>query len=108
MNVTSRAILLVSTGSMMLVAMAIVIKQLGTRLPATEILFFRSAIGFLFVLPFFAKNPLEPLRTKRQGAHLIRGTLGTLLRTTLQQALDLSTSFPGADEARKTLAALGR
>jgi drug/metabolite transporter (DMT)-like permease len=63
---------------MMLVAMAIVIKQLGTRLPATEILFFRSAIGFLFVLPFFAKNPLEPLRTRRQGAHLVRGTLGTL------------------------------
>ena len=78
MSVTSRAILLVSTGSMTLVAMAIVIKQLGTRLPATEILFFRSAIGFLFVLPFFARNPLEPLRTKRHGAHLIRGIFGTL------------------------------
>jgi drug/metabolite transporter (DMT)-like permease len=78
MNVQSKAILLVSTGSMTLVAMAIVIKQLGSRLPATEILFFRSAVGFVFVLPFFWRNLMEPLRTKRHGAHLIRGIVGTL------------------------------
>ena len=78
MSATARGIFLVSTGSMMLVAMSLLIKQLGSRIPAIEILFFRSAIGFLFVLPFFARNPLEPLRTKRLGAHLIRGTMGTL------------------------------
>ena len=53
MNNSSRGIILVASGSMMLVAMALVIKVLGTRLPSIEILFFRSAIGFLFVLPFF-------------------------------------------------------
>ena len=53
MSNSSRGILLVSTGSMMLVAMALVIKQLGSSIPSIEILFFRSAIGFLFVLPFF-------------------------------------------------------
>jgi drug/metabolite transporter (DMT)-like permease len=74
----SRGIFLVSTGSMMLVAMSLVIKHLGTRIPAIEILFFRSAIGFLFVLPFFARNVMEPLRTKRPGAHLIRGIMGTM------------------------------
>lgn len=78
MSATARGIFLVSTGSMMLVAMSLVIKQLGSRIPSIEILFFRSAVGFLFVLPFFARNPLEPLRTKRPGAHLIRGTMGTL------------------------------
>jgi drug/metabolite transporter (DMT)-like permease len=78
MSVVSRAVVLVSTGSMMLVGMAILIKQLGTRIPPTEILFFRSAIGFLFVLPFFMRDPFEALRTKRHGAHLIRGVFGTL------------------------------
>ena len=58
--------------------MSLVIKQLGARIPAIEILFFRSAVGFFFVLPFFLRNPLEPLQTKRPGAHLIRGIFGTL------------------------------
>jgi drug/metabolite transporter (DMT)-like permease len=78
MSATARGIFLVSAGSMTLVAMALLIKQLGARIPAIEILFFRSAVGFLFVLPFFWRSPLEPLRTKRHGAHLIRGSLGTL------------------------------
>jgi drug/metabolite transporter (DMT)-like permease len=47
-------------------------------LPAMEILFFRSAIGFLFVLPLFARNPLEPFRTKRPGMHLLRGAVGAV------------------------------
>ena len=78
MSDSARGILLVTAGSMMLVAMSLVIKQLGERIPAIEILFFRSAIGFLFVLPFFFRNPFEPLRTKRHGAHLVRGIFGTL------------------------------
>jgi len=78
MSKTSRGIFLVSAGSMMLVAMALLIKQLGTRIPSVEILFFRSALGFLLVLPFFVRNPMEPLRTKRHGAHLIRGIAGAL------------------------------
>ncbi len=78
MTTPARAILLVSAGSMMLVAMALVIKHLGTRIPVAETLFFRSAVGFLFVLPFFWRNPMEPLRTKRPGAHLLRGFVGTM------------------------------
>jgi len=78
MTASSRGIMLVTSGSMMLVGMALVIKVLGSRLPSIEILFFRSAIGFLFVLPFFWRNLMEPLRTKRPGAHLIRGVMGAL------------------------------
>ena len=74
----ARAAMLVSAGSMTLVVMATLVKYLGQDLPAMEILFFRSAIGFLFVLPLFARDPLEPLRTKRPGMHLVRGAIGAI------------------------------
>jgi drug/metabolite transporter (DMT)-like permease len=71
-----RGVLLVSAGSLTLVLMAGVVKYLGARLPSIEMLFFRSLIGFFFMLPLFARNPLEPLRTKRFGMHLLRGATG--------------------------------
>jgi drug/metabolite transporter (DMT)-like permease len=74
----ARAAALVSAGSLTLVLMATVVKHLGNELPAMEILFFRSAIGFLFVLPLFARNPLEPFRTRRPGMHLLRGAVGAV------------------------------
>ena len=74
----ARAAALVSAGSLTLVVMATVVKHLGNELPAMEILFFRSAIGLLFVLPLFARNPLEPFRTKRPGMHLLRGAVGAV------------------------------
>jgi len=74
----ARAAALVSAGSLTLVVMATVVKYLGNELPAMEILFFRSAIGLLFVLPLFARNPLEPFRTKRPGMHLLRGAIGAV------------------------------
>jgi drug/metabolite transporter (DMT)-like permease len=74
----ARAAALVSAGSLTLVVMATVVKYLGNELPAMEILFFRSAIGLLFVLPLFARNPLEPFRTKRPGMHLLRGAVGAV------------------------------
>jgi drug/metabolite transporter (DMT)-like permease len=74
----ARAAALVSAGSLTLVAMATLVKHLGNDLPAMEILFFRSAIGFLFVLPLFVRDPLEPFRTKRPGMHLVRGAIGAV------------------------------
>jgi len=74
----ARAATLVSAGSLTLVVMATLVKQLGHDLPAMEILFFRSAIGFLFVLPLFVRDPLEPFRTKRPGMHLVRGAIGAI------------------------------
>jgi drug/metabolite transporter (DMT)-like permease len=78
MSATARGAVLVSAGSFTLVVMAMLVKLLGSRIPTLEILFFRSLIGFLFVLPLFLRNPMEPLRTKRQGAHLMRGLIGTI------------------------------
>jgi drug/metabolite transporter (DMT)-like permease len=73
-----RGAMLVSAGSMTLVAMAIVVKFLGARIPSIEILFFRSLIGFVLVMPMFMRNPMEPLRTKRFGMHLLRGATGAV------------------------------
>src|SRR3954469_7433936 len=74
----ARGALLVSGGSLTLVVMATLVKYLGSDLPAFEILFFRSFVGFLFVLPVFMRDPLEPLRTKRPWMHLTRGTVGAI------------------------------
>jgi len=74
----ARGALLVSSGSLTLVMMATLVKYLGTDLPAFEILFFRSFVGFLFVLPVFMRDPLEPFRTKRPWTHLTRGTVGAV------------------------------
>jgi drug/metabolite transporter (DMT)-like permease len=76
MDTATRGVLLVSAGSITLVVMATLVKQLGSRIPSTEIFLFRSMIGFLFVLPLFVRDPLEPLRTRRHGMHLLRGATG--------------------------------
>lgn len=72
----ARGAVLVSAGSIGLVLMAALVKYLGGRLPPFEILFFRSFIGLICVLWVFRHDLMEPLRTKRQGAHLFRGIVG--------------------------------
>lgn len=74
----ARGAVLVSSGSLTLVFMAALVKHLGQTIPALEILFFRSLIGFLLVLPVFISDPMEPFRTKRQGAHFARGAASVL------------------------------
>src|SRR5687768_96161 len=73
-----RGIILVSVGSLTLVAMATLVKHLGVRLPAMEIIFFCSLIGFFLVLAVLWRDPFEPLRTKRPGMHFVRGAVGAL------------------------------
>jgi drug/metabolite transporter (DMT)-like permease len=103
MSPVTRGISLFSVGSLTLVVMATLVKALGTRLPAMEILFFRSFIGLLFVLPLFARDPLEPFRTKRLGMHFLRGATGavgnacffwTLTHMLLADAMALQFSRP--------------
>ncbi|CAN0129552.1 unnamed protein product [Phaeothamnion confervicola] len=73
-----RGAILVSAGSLMLVFMAVLVKLMGQRLPSFELLFFRSFIGFLLVIPIFMADPMEPFRTKRPAMHLARGAAGAL------------------------------
>jgi len=78
MDGVRRGIVLVSLGSLALVVMATLVKYLGERLPAMEIFFFRSMIGFFLVLAVLWRDPFEPLRTKRPGMHFVRGATGAL------------------------------
>src|SRR5258705_3848540 len=78
MDSVRRGIALVALGSLTLVAMATLVKHLGERLPAMEIFFFRSLIGFFLVLAVLWRDPFEALRTKRPGMHFVRGAVGAL------------------------------
>ena len=60
-----RGVVLVSLGSLTLVVMATLVKFLGERLPAMEIFFFRSVVGFFLVVAVLWRDPFAPLRTKR-------------------------------------------
>jgi drug/metabolite transporter (DMT)-like permease len=73
-----RGIALVSLGSMTLVVMAVLVKHLGERIPAMELFFFRSLIGFFLVIAVCWRDPFEALRTKRAGMHFVRGATGAL------------------------------
>jgi drug/metabolite transporter (DMT)-like permease len=103
MDSVRRGIALVSLGSLTLVAMATLVKHLGERLPAMEIFFFRSLIGFFLVLAVLWRDPFEPLRTKRPGMHFVRGATGavgnacffwTLTHMMLADAMALQFSRP--------------
>ena len=78
MDGVRRAVVLVSLGSLTLVVMATLVKHVGARLPAMEIFFFRSLIGFFFVYATFWRDPLQPFRTKRPGMHFVRGAVGAM------------------------------
>src|SRR5215207_5191173 len=78
MDAVRRGIVLVSLGSLTLVVMATLVKYVGDRLPAMEIFFFRSMIGFFLVLAVLWRDPFEPLRTKRPGMHFVRGGMGAI------------------------------
>ena len=103
MSTLSRGVFLVSAGSLTLVVMGSLVKWLGVRLPSFELLFFRSFVGLLFVLPLFRRDPLTPFRTKRFGMHFVRGGFGaagnacffwTLTHMLLADAMALQFSRP--------------
>jgi drug/metabolite transporter (DMT)-like permease len=103
MDGVRRGIFLVSAGSLTLVVMATLVKHLGERVPAMEIFFFRSLIGFFLVLAVLWRDPFEPLRTKRPGMHFVRGATGavgnacffwTLTHMLLADAMALQFSRP--------------
>ena len=51
-------------------------KQLGQRLPIAEVVFFRMALGFLFMLPWMLRRGVSGLATQRLKIHFWRAALG--------------------------------
>ncbi len=73
-----RGAVLVALGAMFLTLMAVFVKFLGARLDSFEIVFFRSFIGLLFVLPMAFKHGWGICRTQVPWMHLTRGGIGIL------------------------------
>jgi drug/metabolite transporter (DMT)-like permease len=72
-----QAILCVSVGAILLTVMAVFVKILGGRFHTAELMFCRSAIGFLMFAPLVvAQEGVRFLRTARPGTHLLRGFWG--------------------------------
>jgi drug/metabolite transporter (DMT)-like permease len=73
-----RGAVLVTVGALLLVVMAVFVKMLGKRLDSFQILFFRSFVGLLFILPLAFRYGLDICRTRYPFKHLTRGGVGIL------------------------------
>ena len=73
-----RGAVFVTLGALLLTGMAILVKFLGSRLDSFEILFFRSFIGLLFILPLALKHGWGICRTKIPMMHMTRGGIGIM------------------------------
>ncbi len=56
--------------------MCVCIKLLGQRYPTHEIIFFRSTVSLLFILPFIAYVGWKHARPHKFKAHLVRSSIG--------------------------------
>lgn len=73
-----RGAIFVTLGALLLTGMAILVKLLGKRLDSFEILFFRSFIGLLFILPLALTHGWGICRTKIPLMHMTRGGIGIM------------------------------
>ena len=73
-----RGAILVTLGALLLTIMAVFVKILGTRLSSFQILFFRSFIGLLFILPLAFQQGWGICRTKIPMMHMTRGGIGIM------------------------------
>lgn len=73
-----RGAVYVTVGALLLTCMAILVKFLGSRLDSFQILFFRSFVGLLFILPLALKQGWGICRTTIPMMHMTRGGIGIL------------------------------
>jgi drug/metabolite transporter (DMT)-like permease len=62
----------------LLTTMSALIKQVGKDIPAVEMVFFRSIISVILVVPIIMRTGLSAFHTKRPGMHVFRTAFGTL------------------------------
>ncbi len=78
MSPTTQGALWLLASAFLFTVMQVMVKFLGGRLHPLEVAFFRSALGFVFILPFVLwKSGLGCFRTTRPGLHLVRGVAGS-------------------------------
>ncbi|MGF1454669.1 MAG: DMT family transporter [Alphaproteobacteria bacterium] len=75
---TSQGALWLLASAFLFTVMQVLVKFLGNRLHPLEVAFFRSVLGFVFILPFVLwKSGLAGFHTIRPGLHLVRGIAGS-------------------------------
>jgi drug/metabolite transporter (DMT)-like permease len=62
----------------LLTTMGALVKHLGKDLPAVQVVFFRSLIAVILVVPIIVRTGLSAFHTKRPGMHVLRTSAGTL------------------------------
>lgn len=102
-NDIRRGAMLMIGSALMFALMGVAVKVASRALSSAEIVFFRSFLGLLFLLPTMAPLGLAGLRTTRPREHLIRGVAGvatmacffyTLAHMRLPDAVLLNYSLP--------------
>jgi drug/metabolite transporter (DMT)-like permease len=71
-----RAALVMLGAALLFAGMGLAVKVASGELPNTGVVFFRSAIGLLAVLPWLGGLGRGALRTTRPGEHVLRGLAG--------------------------------
>ena len=102
-NDIRRGAMLMIGSALMFALMGVAVKVASRTLSSAEIVFFRSFLGLIFLLPTMAPLGLAGLRTTRPREHLIRGVAGvatmacffyTLAHMRLPDAVLLNYSLP--------------
>ncbi len=84
------------SGGLFLTLLALVIRYLQPRYDVLEMIFLRSVVSFLLILPWAIKVGLSNLKTRRLGLHVFRnaihylGNVGWFFGVTLVPLADLS------------------
>lgn len=76
LSVNLRGVLWMLLSALGFACMGAVVKLLGGRLDAMQIVFFRAAVGVLAVLPFIARAGWATAWPRYPGRHLVRGLTG--------------------------------
>lgn len=74
-NNLSRGALLMLAAAALFATMGALVKHAAAQLPSEMVVFFRSAIGLLVLLPLLARHGTASLRTTRPGAHVVRSLI---------------------------------
>jgi drug/metabolite transporter (DMT)-like permease len=74
-NLRRGALLMIASG-LLFSGMAALIKHISTQLPNEMVVFFRSAMGLLVLLPWVWQRGWHQLKTKKFRGHLLRGLAG--------------------------------
>ena len=63
----------------LLTAMGAIVKHLGKDIPPVQMVFFRSLIAVVLVVPFMMRSGLSAFRTRHPRMHALRTLMGTLI-----------------------------